>query len=797
MLLTAIMAGSAYSQQLVDLFYYQAEQNYTTVGLPPGAMAITRFELEEAARLHEINVWLVNQEEVGDTIVVYLFGREGGGSYPLLLSPHVQFRAFVPGQFNNLVRFNFNEPYPTFVRPTNFFVGVQVLGPNVRVRMDNYTQTLTCATSRGDTIYTNSYWQPLDPPYIPFSSRFGSGMATNNWYIGTKVEFTFPSQTLFTDMTLMAGLNVPASGVRVSVADFDDDGYQDILYGQYLFRNEGNGRFTNVSAATGYDGGSTVNMFVDIDNDGDLDIVCQPATLVYINEGGVLTKDTEPGFGEGRNTQAMAFADYDGDNYPDFFVAHGNYMYVKNPQNPNDSALVRGVSWEAYFYSNTQNGKFRDIKGQVLGGYRSGPYGRNPYNIAQQIQGYRPITGVSWVDIDGDGDMDLYASVEGLQPNYMFENQGNGFFREVAMLHGLQGGIKTNPEYVGLFGNSRGCDFADYDNDGDPDLLVGERAEMWRLASGDLTSVWTNSGRPSSQFSQVPNATSKLGFNLYDGDVAWGDFDNDGLLDVLITSGEKCFNAVLYKQNPDRSFTNVTYEAGIKAPGGLGAVWFDYDNDGDLDLLIATETGLKLYRNDVGAANNWVAFNLRALNSNNYAIGARIKVVAGANTYTRWVTVGKGAGSQSPYVQHVGLGSATSIDSVIVRWPNGTELILKDVDINKLHNVIEQPPVSVEHIAAPVSIELRQNFPNPFSRSENALTHISYDVSAAADVVLRVYDTRGALVRTLVNGYTPAGSHVVSWDGSDERGLAVASGTYRYALTVNGKNSSRQMVVVK
>ena len=110
-------------------------------------------------------------------------------------------------------------------------------------------------------------------------------------------------------------------------------------------------------------------MFADIDNDGDLDIVCQPDALLYINDNGMYVKDTEPGFGTGRNTTAMAFADYDGDFFLDLFVAHGEYMYQKNPSNPNDSALIRGAAHEGYFYGNTQNGKFRDIKGQVLGGY--------------------------------------------------------------------------------------------------------------------------------------------------------------------------------------------------------------------------------------------------------------------------------------------------------------------------------------------------------------------------------------------------------------------------------------------
>jgi enediyne biosynthesis protein E4 len=797
MLLTAVMAGSASAQQLVDLFHYQAEQNYTLLGLPAGAMAITRFEVQEAARVHEINVWFVNQEATGDSVVVYLFGKEGGGAYPLLLNPAATIRAFIPGQFNNLVRFNFDTQLPTFSYPSNFFVGVQILGTNTRVRMDNITQTPTCVTARGDTMYTSSYWQNLPAGFLPFNSRLNTGFATNNWYIGVKVEFTPVSQTGFTNMTLMAGLNVPPSGMRVAWADFDGDGYQDLLYGKHLFRNLGNGRFEDVSAQVGYDGGSTINMFIDVDNDGDLDIVCAPDPIIYINNGGVFTKDTEPGFSPSRNSTAMAATDYDGDGYVDIVVANGEYMYVKNPTNPQDSALVRGAAWEMFFYGNSQNGKFRDIKGMVLGGYRSGPYGRDPYDQQRQIQGYRPITGLSWVDIDLDGDMDLYASVDGLQPNYLWENQGNGFFREVAMLRGLQGVMKTDPNYVGLFGNTRGCDFIDYDNDGDPDLFVGEAAEQWRLLAGDLTSVWTNGGRPNYQYSQVPNTTSRIPFQLYYGDVAWGDFDNDGLPDVFVTSGENCHNGALLQQQQGHSFANLTYPMGIDAVNSLGVVWVDYDNDGDLDLCVATETGLKLYRNDLPRQFNWIAFNLRTRSSNVYAVGSRIEVTAGGKKFTRWVTVGKGAGSQSPYVQHFGIGAAAAVDSVLFFLPNGERFVIHDPEINKLHNVMEPEPVKVENTAAPGAITLHQNYPNPFARSAAATTRIEYDLTRAGNVTLHVYDARGAVVRTLVNGYAPAGTHVVNWDGSSDNGIAVSSGAYTCVLVVDGIRATRRMVVTK
>ena len=797
MLLLTLFAATAVQAQVVDLFHYQAEQNYFLLNSNPGTMMLSRFELDRPARLHEINAWFHTEQAASDSVMIYLFGREGGGEYPLLLAPVLSIKAYIPVA-STLIRFPFSDNLPTFTRPTSFFVGVQPLGPNVKVRMDAITQTPSCATAEGDTMYTSSYWQPVNPPYIPFNGRFASGMAINNWYIGVKVEYDAPGTSLFTESTVLAGLHLlMPDGRRVSWGDFDNDGYQDLLYGSYLMKNNGNGKFTNVGATVGYDGGSEVNMFVDIDNDGDLDIVSQPATLIYVNSDGTFTKDTEPGFGPGRNTTAMAFADYDGDFYIDMFVAHGEYMYMKNPANPQDSALVRGAAWEGYFYGNTQNGKFRDVKSSILGGYRAGAFGRNPYDQQQTVNGYRPITGVNWADIDGDGDLDLYCTNNRLQPNYLFENQGNGFMREVAQLHGLQGVLKSDPNYVGLYGNSRGCDVADYDNDGDVDILVGEALEKFRLGAGDRTAVWKNSGFPNAAFTPVANTVSQFAFDLYNGDVAWGDFDNDGLYDVLITPGENCFNAYLYKQNPDGSFTNLTYEAGIDATNSLGAVWVDYDNDGDLDLSVATETGLKLYRNDMTGLGNWVAFNVRSKTKNIYSVGAKLEVISGGNTWTRWITVGKGAGSQNPYTQFIGIGTAAGIDSVVVTWPDGATMSMLNPAINEIHDLIEADPVSVDNPAAPAALQLAQNYPNPFSRAAHVQTSISYTIESAGDVRVQIYDSRGALLRTLVEARQDAGTHVIAWDGLDQGGLPAASGSYRCVLTVGERSVSRSMVVVK
>jgi hypothetical protein len=400
------------------------------------------------------------------------------------------------------------------------------------------------------------------------------------------------------------------------------------------------------------------------------------------------------------------------------------------------------------------------------------------------------------VDYDGDGDMDLYVGNDRLQPNFLFDNPGTPFFRSVAQAHNAQGSVKAG--YSGLYGNTRGCDFSDYNNDGTPDLVTAEVALPYRLAYSDMTAVWKNDATVSNNFANV-QLVAKLGYTAYQADVAWADFNNDGRLDFYVSSGERCSNGSLYMQNADYSFTDVSYESGLNAEAGFGVAWADFDNDGDLDMAIGSEFGIRLYRNELTSKGNWVELMLKGKTGNSFAIGTRAKVYAGGVTYTRFVTAGQGAGCQQPYALHIGVGSAAQIDSVVLRWPGKKLETLKGLAINAIHTITEKTGTSavLETVVAPRRADLQQNYPNPFSKSRNGSTNIAYNLPSSADIVLDIVDLLGARVKRLHAGAQSAGMHFTTWDGRNDAGETVPSGTYQYILSSAGAVLVKQLVVLK
>ncbi|MDH7516480.1 MAG: FG-GAP-like repeat-containing protein [Bacteroidota bacterium] len=791
---TILMAVSADAQ--VKFEYYNVEDSYYLLNIPTNSIMLVRFDATAPVRITEVSAWFVTGS-TGGSVDLIMFGKEGGYHFPYQLNPLFQpIRIDIPGGKDSLYRFRFQTPID-IGGPTQFFVGLVKRSDSINVRMDRITQYVPCANDEGDSSYTNMFavYDPGTQTYS-FGAWFSNRQPINNWYIGAAGEYyNDQPSTFFTDVTIESGISAAQSvNPRLAWADYDNDGDEDLLSGNRLYRNNGDGTFDDVAAQVGYTRGSAVQMFVDIDNDGDLDIVCQPDNLIYLNNSnGTFALSSPGGLGTSVNTQAMAFADYNGDKLPDFFVANGEYMYAKNPANPSDSALIEGAAWTAHLYTNLGGGQFTDHTAN-LAGYQKGQYGRNPYNTSITVEGYRPAACAQWTDFDNDGDLDLFVGVDRLQPNYLFENQGTPNFRSVAQAHGAQGG--TKPGWPGLYGNTRGCDFGDYNNDGTFDLLTGETALPYRLGYSDMTSVWKNDPTLSYSFVNM-QATAKLGYTTYQADVAWADFNQDGLLDFYVTSGERCYGSTLFMQNPDGSFTDVTYESGTGVEDGFGVVWVDYDNDGDLDLSVASPGGLRLFRNDYAQKGNWAQFRLRSVRGNAYAIGARIRVYAGGKMYSRLVTAGKGAGTQQPYVLHFGVGSAAILDSVIVRWPNKRSQTLYSLPVNQVHSIVETDPAAVPGEHAAGKPDLMQNFPNPFSKSNNRTTSIAYNLPSAAHVKLELYDLRGARIATLVDARQNPGLHFVEWAGTDDSGRHVASGTYRYVLSADGTVLTRRLVVLR
>ncbi|MCD4692953.1 MAG: FG-GAP-like repeat-containing protein, partial [Calditrichales bacterium] len=298
---------------------------------------------------------------------------------------------------------------------------------------------------------------------------------------------------------------------------------------------------------------------------------------------------------------------------------------------------------------------------------------------------------------DNDGDLDIYVAnnrggydeypiKDGWQ-NRLYRNNGNGTFTDVAEQAGVQD-----------MGNSKGCCLGDYDNDGDLDLYVGN--------DGVPNSLFQNNGDGTFvNVTELAGVAEPVGTHS----VVFADFDNDGFLDIYAAGGsyipeqhEYCINKdhpdKLYRNNGDGTFSDITQTAGIEFNKAMtsGIATADYDNDGDLDVVLANcfyknfkFTANVLLRNN-GNNNHWIHFKLIGRKSNRFAIGAQVKVIADDLTQIREVSGGHGFGCQNSLPVEFGLGEKDFIDQVIIRWQSGIKQKLKGLQIDQMH-FIEEP----------------------------------------------------------------------------------------------------------
>jgi|GEM_PF-3105310 len=444
--------------------------------------------------------------------------------------------------------------------------------------------------------------------------------------------------------------------------DYNGDGNVDLFLTDidtvnFLYQNNGNGTFNKVisGAIATDDGLSNSASWGDYDNDGDLDLfvaIRDTDRLFYRNNGNNTFTRITNGTPVTDNTDArgVSWVDYDNDGNLDLFIVN------KSESNQ--------------LYKGDGSGGFTEIT--------SGPVVTDNGNSSGGI----------WGDIDGDGDLDLFIPNDGdgsSENNFLYRNNGDGTFTSV-----------TSGPVVNDGGDSESAVWADFDNDGDLDLFVANDGP-----DGDAVNyLYQNNG--GGNFSRAADIDTQ-GNDTEDCSVA--DYDNDGDLDIFIANNNSQNNA-LYRNDGNLNFTivqtiNVVSDAGESE----GASWADYDNDGDQDLFVANDEELNfLYRNS-GNANRWLKVNLTGTVSNTTAIGARIRIRTNGNSWqVREVSGQTSAKSQNDLTAHFGIGSALTIDSVVVLWPSGLTSRLANVNSNQLvsitEGIVNTPPDAPQNLTA-------------------------------------------------------------------------------------------------
>jgi hypothetical protein len=265
--------------------------------------------------------------------------------------------------------------------------------------------------------------------------------------------------------------------------------------------------------------------------------------------------------------------------------------------------------------------------------------------------------------------------------------------------------------------------WADYDNDGDMDLLLPQFAHPDFVVQYDHrgTTIYRNEGAPDYNFTDLigsPSLDDDIQFEETHGGGTFGDLNNDGLLDIYLTNFYNCRYSDVYIQKSNHKFELKTqyYLPSQRANTQEDVMFFDYNNDGHLDVLTAyVNSNVVLFKNNCTEANNYVKLSLRSTSGNSFAIGGRATVYAGGQTYTREVAHGHGANMRDPYTLHFGIGQNAQIDSVVVKWPVQPPIyeIFKNISINATHVINEGTGVVNIEDAATNSIQTLEVYPNP------------------------------------------------------------------------------------
>ena len=433
----------------------------------------------------------------------------------------------------------------------------------------------------------------------------------------------------------------------VAWMDYNNDNWEDVFVTDksgtkagIIYKNNGDGTFSKATAGaiTSDQSICVSSVWADINNDGYMDAVLMNDTrkpnYVYMNNGsGSFTRMSNTGLSDSIGYyHSGTLVDYDNDGRLDFFTA--NYMPTR---------------FNELFHQEANN-KFT----------------RLPFNTFNDVSD-RAI-GVSWVDYNNDGLMDVFIPQGDQHNNRLFKNLGNGNFEEV-----------KNDPIVSEGGNSVGSCWGDYDNDGYMDLFVSN-------ASNSTCFLYHNNG--DGTFTKITNSpvVEDKG-NAYS--CNWVDVNNDGYLDLYVScDGEK---QRLYINDGHGQFTRFADDICVANLGKCYSnAWADYDKDGNVDLFIATRDNQKNYllKNN-GNNNNWTNIKLVGVISNKSAIGARVRIKSGGMWQTSQVVTQSGFGTQNSLRQHFGLGSAANIDSIIINWPSGIVQKLANVNPNQFMTIVE------------------------------------------------------------------------------------------------------------
>ena len=453
----------------------------------------------------------------------------------------------------------------------------------------------------------------------------------------------------FTDATTPAGVGLSGWGMGVAAADYDNDGDVDLYVTNWgenvLFSNDGAESFADVTEETGVgdDGWSASAAFGDLDNDGWLDL--------YVT----------------------------------------NYVVFDLESPPNDGALCEAYKGIEGFCGP----KDMEFQADVLYRNREGAF-QDASRSTGVSDVVLPGLGVVFADYDDDGDQDIYVAND-TKANLLWRNDGGWRLSEVGTESGAAFSASGKPQ------SGMGVDVGDYDNDGDLDIFVTNFAD-------EFNTIYQNESDGSFTDTTGPAGLAGAAAPFLGWSTAFFDADNDTWQDLFVANGhlypglEGGPTPLRYPQrnilywNDESAYVLAGRESGPALEiekVSRGAAFGDYDNDGDIDIIVVNLNDTPtLLRNDGGNTNNWLGLELKGSDGNTDALGARVTLFAGGKSQTQEVRRGYGYQSAQDHRLLFGLGSVAIVDSIVVRWPSGEGQVFSPLPIRRYHVLLQSHPQS-------------------------------------------------------------------------------------------------------
>ncbi len=535
----------------------------------------------------------------------------------------------------------------------------------------------------------NAASQPPKPT-APVPSQFTD--------IALRVRFDYVTRNDFRDRKYFPQ---PMCG-GVAIFDFDNDGWQDIFFtngselpsmqrpaafNNCLLHNRHDGTFDDQTAAAGLlgkDMGYSLGVAVgDYDNDGFADLfICNLGEnkLLHNNHNGTFT-DVTPGAGLGKPQDTIsvdaAWFDYDGDSLPDLLVSDytkwtpaADFRCVDAQKREIYCSPTRYISVPDRLYRNLGNGKFEDITA-----------------AAGLSEARGKGMGISIADVDRDGRPDVFV-VNDTERNFLFMNQGGGKFREL----GVPFGVAYNDDGVTV--NGMGSDAKDYDNDGFPDFFYNNLPSQ-------VFALFRNEAGKAFRYVSPAAALGRLSYRFGGWSAGFIDYDNDGWKDIYSANGDVDYlgdNAkqadTMFRNEGGKTFSDASPRMGsafTRLGYHRGASFGDLNNDGSLDIVV---TGLnerpRILMNAGNKGRHWLSLELTGTKASRDAVGANVKVTtASGRTLINHVAISIGLLSSSEKRVHFGLGSEAEIKTVEIQWPGGQVQTLNNVRADQFLKVRE------------------------------------------------------------------------------------------------------------